>query len=172
MLQPASQAAIFFFCLVFRAPADLGEFLAGMRATDGVYVSRASRASSLLQPFGAQTVAGHSLVIGWYAVAARTLVYVIASQVAAVWCRSILSEASNVECVSELHVLSTIKAHAITFRSRQRPRSLRCSRHCRFRRDRTPNPTTSFRASSWPTNSERMWSCLTGTTTSIHRPAL
>ena len=34
---------------------------------------------------------------------------------ATVWCRSILSEASNVECVSELHVLSTIKARAITF---------------------------------------------------------
>ena len=41
--------------------------------------------------------------------------YGIASQVATVWCRSILSEASNVECVSELHVLSTIKARAITF---------------------------------------------------------
>ena len=73
LLQPASQGAIFFFCLFFPAPADLEEFLAGMRATDGVYVSRASRAS----PFGAQTVAGHSLVIGWYAVAARILVYVI-----------------------------------------------------------------------------------------------
>ena len=65
LLQPASQAAIFFFCLFSPAPADLEEFLAGMRATDGVYVARASRASS----FGAQTVAGHSLVIGWYAAA-------------------------------------------------------------------------------------------------------
>jgi hypothetical protein len=35
--------------------------------------------------------------------------------VATVWCRSILSEASNEEWVSELHVLSTIKARAITF---------------------------------------------------------
>ena len=74
LLQPTSQGAIFFFCLFFPAPADLEEFLAGLRATDGVYVSRASDGvyvsrASRASSFGAQIVAGHSLAIGWHAVA-------------------------------------------------------------------------------------------------------
>jgi hypothetical protein len=111
-LQPASDDEIYFFCLFFPAPADVEVLLAGLRAT-GMYDAHArARRCNWMGPSFLQhmrTVSTTLLPSG-----SSSLRIGLAALSCPIRCRAIVNEARNVEQISELRVLKTIKAPAIS----------------------------------------------------------